>query len=298
MAAKKQIGFVFDRIIDNVDRMERQIVRRIGGLLGRDQPIEFLVSGRHEVQFVVVEIDFDLIERLDQISARVATHRLRNRGDHLGPKVQLEVDPHVAALVERHREGIHQRIVTRTHNRNPVQVIRQRLGKSDNHLVGTLANPDPTVGDHHVFAVAEDVIAAAADDLDRAERAGIDHLPVVETEQQFPGRNMIDFPVFKQFTLVGYDGDQLQVGLLPDARAGRQPEGNHVQRILDSRKALVKRVDVVAQIHIDVVHGAEDVVRTDANHLIQVAARVHHIRLCIRRLRMPVAKEVPRLLHH
>ena len=293
-----QIGLVFQGIVNNVDRVEYQIVRRIGRLLGRDQLIEIRLSGGLDVQFIIVEIDFDLVERLNQVSARVTAYRLRNRGNHLGPKIQGEIDPHVAAFVERHREDIHQRIGTRTHDGNPVGIIRQRLGKSDNHFVSTLANPDPTVGDRHIVAVAKSAVAAAADDLDRAERVAIDDLTVVETEQQFPGCDMIDFPVLKQFALVGYDGYQLQVGLLPCAHAGRQPESNDVERVFKSRKALIGYVDIVAEIHIDIVCVAEDAVLADADRVSQVAALVHQVCLGIILIRMPVAEEVPRLVHH
>ncbi len=182
----------------------------------------------------------------------VAVDRLRHDRHHLGAQIQLKVDVLVCAVVEDGRRVSHllrhvlQRVGAGSLDRDRVAVVGQRFGKTHNDPIGLVA------GQHLVF----DRVPAGAGDLNRVERAGVEHLPLVELEEQFARRHVQGIAVLELPAGVGDDlhqfrtnhsllvGDQKREGLRGDPAGGADVDGVNA-RIGQVDLDLLHVVDVV-----------------------------------------------------
>ena len=164
--------------------------------------------------------------------------RLWHDRDHLRSQSQIEVDRHVAAVVdavrrpvvERHSVNVAQcryplHGIVDAKDLDAIQTVRQRLRKPDDHLVLTriITHPDVTRDDLDIVFGAEFAVLAvgtAAHNADPAQRGGIDHLRLVETEGQAArsyvqdgdrsGRIVVDAAHRQQAAIVGLDAAQFR----------------------------------------------------------------------------------------
>jgi hypothetical protein len=137
----------------------------IGGRVGRvDQLVVVRVRRRDRVQVVVVEIHFDLAARLAERPGSGAEDGLRHHAQNPRAQVQLElqrkihavVDAVVGGVAQRETQIVPQRIRTGARHVDPVQIVRQTLGKAENHFARRAAQPHVTGRHRHVVGAAQD----------------------------------------------------------------------------------------------------------------------------------------------
>ena len=174
--SKRQDGHVGLGIVQHRLGRYRQVVGVLDRVVRKNQLIEFRLDDRRTlrsshveradprvVQIVVVEEYVDLIERLLQDARVVAKYGLRRHGNDLRPKVQLEmndlvravIDPVLGQVVERYAVFIAKRDVPGAEDVDLIQIVRQRIVESNDNLVGEIAGSDKTGLDHDVVRAVQ-----------------------------------------------------------------------------------------------------------------------------------------------
>ena len=109
---------------------------------------------------------------------------------NLRTQIELEIDRAVHAAVERQHFLVLQRHRAGANDSDLIEVVGQVIGKADHDFVRAVADADETLLEHgvrrhvDVQAIAEDAVAASADDLDPAvlRRLWVDSLAFIEAE--------------------------------------------------------------------------------------------------------------------
>ena len=160
---------------------------------------------------------------------------LGHDGRHLRRQIELELEMLVDvrfAFAESHPVGIVQgrdrlsvrpRIAVAADDRDVVQIVGQRLGEADDHVIGAVADTDPTERHDLVVAVIPDAVrrtghldavtpaAEPAVRIDDRQGRFVDELlTLVEAESQLARRDAQGGPAFDEAAFLRDDEDQLR----------------------------------------------------------------------------------------
>lgn len=129
----------------------------------------------------------------------------------MGAEVKREIEGEVLATVEGIAGDVLQGPCPGADNRDPVDVVGERLGKPHHDFARGIAQANKAGSHNHVIGGADRVIHAAANHLDpRGDRGGVDRLPFGEPEGEVLGSDVPHVVLHQQRAAVGKNGDQIR----------------------------------------------------------------------------------------